>query len=301
MKEVLKVGTRRSPLALAQTAIVLQALRRDHPDSTFLVVPFTTAGDRRRIPGGSPDFTDRISAALESGEVDLAVHAANDLPPRAQRAVRVAAFVRRDDPSEVLVGRRGAVVPRLPADVRIGSSSRRSRAQLLREWPGTTVVDVGGRVEARLALLDAGELDAVVLEAAGLTRLGLADRIGRRLPIRRFLPSPGQGTLAVEVRYGDRALDRVVRGLDHGPTRAAATAERTCAAAFGVDGKYPLAVLGTVRGESMRLEAELLDPDGLRSVRVRRTGPVMNAGSLGRLAGSELLRAAESGGRVGPP
>jgi hydroxymethylbilane synthase len=300
MTEILKVGTRRSPLALARTKVVLRALRQGHPDSTFLVVPFTTAGDRRRVPGNAPDFTDRISAAVESGEVDLAVHAANHLPARAQRNVRVAAFPRRDDPSDALVGRTGVGLRNLGPGRRLGANSRRSRAQLLREWPGATVVDLGGRVGARLARVDSGEVDAAVFEAAGLTRLGLADRIGRRLPVRRFLPSAGQGALAVEVRYGDRSLDQVVRGLDHGPTRAAATAERTCAAAAGTDGKYPLGVLATVHGESITLEAELLDPEGRRSVRVNRSGPAMNAGSLGRLAGSELLRAADSDGRVGP-
>jgi hydroxymethylbilane synthase len=299
VNEVLKVGTRRSPLALVQTELVLRALRLGHPDSTFLVVPFTTAADRHRLPGSAPDFTDRISAAVETGEVDLAVHAANHLPARAQRNVRVAAFLRRDDPSDVLVGRPSTDLRRLGPGTRVGSNSTRSRAQLLREWPEVTVEDVGGRVAARLALVDEGRVDAAVFEAAGLTRLGLSDRIGRRLPLRRFLPSAGQGTLAVEVRYGDRSLDRVVRGLDHGPTRAEATAERTCAAAFGRDGKYPLGVLGTVRGETLTLEAELLDSEGQRSVRVRRSGPVMNAGSLGRLAGSELLRTAESGGRAG--
>jgi hydroxymethylbilane synthase len=293
----LKVGTRRSPLALAQTEIVLRSLRRGNPGSTFEVVPITTAGDRNRTVGSSPDFTDRISAAVEGGEVDLAVHSAKDLPSRPERDVRIAAFLRRADPCDVLVGRPGLDLEDLPDGTRVGSSSVRRRAQLLREWPGATVSEVRGNVGTRLAMVDAGTVDAVILAAAGLRRLGSAHRIGRRLPVRRFVPAPGQGALAVEVRRGDRAVDRIVREVDHGPTRAAVTAEQMCAAAFGADCDIPLGVLGRVRGETLNLDAELLEASGRRSLRVRRAGPVLGAGSLGRLAGAELLRASELGAR----
>jgi hydroxymethylbilane synthase len=295
----LKVGTRRSPLALAQTDLALRALRRHNPGVVFELVPITTAGDRNRTVGSSPDFTDRISAAVEGKEVDLAVHSAKDLPTRPQRDVRVAAFLPRADPSDVLVGRPGLDLGRLPAGARIGSSSVRRRAQLLREWPWASVVEIRGNVGTRLAMVDSGKVDGVILAAAGLRRLGAASRIGRRLPVRRFLPAPGQGALALEVRQGDRAVDRVVRTVDHGPTRAAVTAEQACAAGFGADCDVPLGVLARVRGEALSLDAELLDPDGRRSVRVRRAGPVLNAASLGRLAGAELLRATEFSVRSG--
>jgi hydroxymethylbilane synthase len=291
----LKVGTRRSPLALAQTELALRDLRKKTPNAEFEVVPITSAGDRNRTLGSSPDFTDRISAAVEGGEVDLAVHSAKDLPTRPERDVLVAAFLRRADPSDVLVGRPGLDLERLPRGSRIGSSSVRRRAQLLREWPWANVVGVRGNVGTRLAMVDRGSVDGVILAAAGLRRLGAAARIGRRLPLQRFVPAPGQGALAIEVRQGDRSVDRIVRAADHGPTRAAVTAEQACAAAFGADCDIPLGVLARVRGETLSLDAELLDPDGRRSVRVRRAGPLLNAGSLGRLAGAELIRTTEFG------
>jgi hydroxymethylbilane synthase len=293
----LRVGTRKSPLALAQTELVLKALRRGVPETKFEVVPITTAGDRNRSVGSSPDFTDRISAAVEAGEVDLAVHSAKDLPVRPERGVRVAAFPLRANPADVLVAQPGVDCSRPPAGTRIGSSSVRRRAQILREWPGVEVVDVRGNVGTRLGLVDAGTVDGLVLASAGLVRLGLAGRIDRRLPVNRFLPAPGQGALAVEVRYGDRAVDRIVRAVDHGPTRATVTAERTCAATLGADCNLPLGVLGRVRGEILTVDAELFDLDGRRSVRVRRHGPVLNAGSIGRLAGADLARTAETGRR----
>jgi hydroxymethylbilane synthase len=296
----LRVGTRKSPLALAQTELVLAALRKAMPAAAFEVVPITTAGDRNRTVGSSPDFTDRISAAVESGEVDLAVHSAKDLPVRPERGVRVAAFPRRADAADVLVGRPGASLEPPPPGTRVGSSSVRRRAQLLREWPTVEVVEVRGNVGTRIALVDSGTVDAVMLASAGLRRLGLAARIGRRLPPARFLPAPGQGALAVEVRYGDRKVDGVVRSIDHGPTRAAVTAERTCAAVLGADCNLPLGVYARLRREALTVDAELFDPDGRRSIRVRREGPVLNAGSLGRLAGSDLAQLGEAGRSGGP-
>ncbi|MCI4326450.1 MAG: hydroxymethylbilane synthase [Thermoplasmata archaeon] len=294
MSRLLRVGTRKSPLALAQTQLVVAALRRRDRAAEFEVVPLTTAGDRNRTVGGSPDFTDRISAAVEAGEVDLAVHSAKDLPVRPERGVRIAAFPRRAAVADVLVARPGLALRPPVSGTRIGSSSVRRRAQLLREWPGVVVQDVRGNVGTRIGLVDSGSVDAVVLAAAGLARLGLAGRIDRTLPPTRFLPAPGQGALAVEVRYADRATDRVVRTIDHGPTRAAVTAERTCAAALGADCDLPLAALARVRGETLTLDAELFDRNGRRSVRVRREGPVVNAGSIGRLAGAALERTSES-------
>jgi hydroxymethylbilane synthase len=295
----LRVGTRKSPLALAQTELVLTALRRSGPGTSFEVVPITTAGDRNRTVGSSPDFTDRISAAVESGEVDLAVHSAKDLPVRPERGVRIAAFPPRGDVGDVLVGRADTPLDPPPPGTRIGSSSVRRRAQLLREWPGVLVPDVRGNAGTRIRLVDSGALEAVVLAAAGVRRLGLSARIGRTLPIPRFLPAPGQGALAVEVRYGDRAVDRVVRAIDHGPTRAAVLAERTCASALGADCDIPLGVLARVRSETLTIDAELFNRSGSRSVRVRRRGPVTNAASLGRLAGADLARTGESGAPPG--
>ncbi|MCI4324831.1 MAG: hydroxymethylbilane synthase [Thermoplasmata archaeon] len=294
MTVAFRVGSRRSPLALAQTGLVVRSLRRAAPESEFVIVPITTAGDRNRSVGSSPDFTDRISAAVESGEVDLAVHSAKDLPTRPERDVRVAAFPRRGDPSDALVGRRDLDLIAIPDGTRIGSSSVRRRAQLLREWPRVTVVEVRGNVGTRLDMVDRGSVDAVVLAVAGLRRLGSADRIGRRLSIRRFVPAPGQGALAVEIRPRDRTLDRIVRAIDHPPTRAAVTAERSCAAAFGADCNFPLGVLGRVRGEVLSLHAELLEPGGRRSVRVERAAGVGTAASLGRLVAAEIVRATES-------
>ncbi len=288
MTERVRVGTRRSPLARAQTDLVLRALGRAAPDVSFRAVPIDTSGDRDRSVGGSPDFTDAIDRALLAGEIDLAVHSAKDLPVALDPALEIVACPRRADPRDCLVvgaGGRGAT---LPQGARVGSSSLRRRAQLLRERPDLRVVEVRGNVDTRVSLARSGAVDAVILAVAGLARLGRGSEAAVVLPTERFLPAPAQGALGVVARAGDRAVRSLGRGIDHAATRAAVTAERSFAAALGGDCEVPLGALGSARGAVLRLDGEVLSADGRRSLRSRLSGPASRAAALGDRLGRSM-------------
>lgn len=296
MTERLRVGTRSSPLAVAQTERVLRALRRVAPEVTFEPVLLRTSGDRVRRAGGTLDFTDDIDRRLEEGEVDLAVHSTKDLPARPVRPVEVAAYPRRSDPRDCLVLPRPGTLDALPRGARIGSSSVRRRAQLLRARPDLEIVPVRGNVGTRIEKMASEGLDGVVLAAAGLLRLGWKERISEYLGPPHWLPAPGQGALAVEVRRADRLARRTVERIDHRATRAEVEAERAVVASLGGDCNLPLAALGRVRSGRLVLRAALFSPDGRQRLsyirhssasRAERTGTELGRrlAELGRLAG----------------
>ena len=288
MTDRLRVGTRRSPLARAQTELVLRRLARSAPGVAFTVTPIDTSGDRDRAVGTSPDFTDAIDRALRRGEVDLAVHSAKDLPVRLDDTVELVACPRRADPRDCLVVAPGVRAASLPRGARVGSSSQRRRAQLLRERPDLDVVEVRGNVDTRIGLVVSGTVDAVILAVAGLRRLGRGAKIGRLLPTTSFVPAPAQGALAVVARSGDRAARSVASAIDDRRARASVTAERAFAAALGGDCRVPLGALALVRGDRLRLVGEVLSPDGRRSIRLRNVGSPARPASLGDRLGQAL-------------
>ena len=289
MTERLRVGTRRSGLARAQTATVLRGLTRVAPSLRFETVLVETSGDRDRSTGSSPDFTDRIDRALLRGEVDLAVHSAKDLPAALDRRFDLLACPPRADPRDCLVLPRGPLSRRLSRGARVGSSSLRRRAQLLRWRPDLRVVEIRGNVDTRIDLVHSGAIDAAILAVAGVSRLGRKGEIGRLLPSATFLPAPAQGALAVVARTGDAALASIVHRIDHGPTHACVVAERAFAAALGGDCRVPLGALATVRGRTLSLTGEVLTPDGRIRLRRRRAGRALDAGPLGSKLGQNLL------------
>ncbi len=209
MNGPVRVGTRRSRLATVQTRSVLLQLARAAPGLSFVPSPVDTSGDQDRTVGGSTDFTDTIDRALLRGEIDLAVHSAKDLPVVLDRRLRLVACPRRADPRDCLVVRDGVRADRLPRGARIGSSSPRRRAQLLRWRPDLRVVEVRGNVDTRLGLVRSRSVDAVALAVAGVARLRRKSEIDAVLPTDGFLPAPGQGALAVVARAGARRLSAV--------------------------------------------------------------------------------------------
>jgi hydroxymethylbilane synthase len=287
--ERFRVGTRRSPLARIQTDWVLAQLARAAPADRFDSVPVDTSGDRNRAPGRSPDFTDTIDRALLRGEVDLAVHSAKDLPAELDPRFELVACPPRADPRDCLVVAAGHRSQRLPRGARIGSSSLRRRAQLLRWRPDLEVVEVRGNVDTRIGLVRSGSLDAVILAVAGIDRLGRSDEIDRILPSARFVPAPAQGALAIVARVNDPTLLPLVRRIDHAPTRACVTAERTFAAALGGDCQIPLGALATLQGRELSLVGEVLTPDGRSRLRQRGRGRLSEAARLGSRLGRKLL------------
>jgi hydroxymethylbilane synthase len=226
---MIRLGTRRSRLATAQARIVADRL------GSAELVPISTEGDRDRarrfseIGSGRGVFTRDIERALLDGEIDAAVHSAKDLTGEMPAGLALGAILERGDPRDAVCGPFGSLAE-IPAGARVGTSSAR-RAGLLAELrPDVRVVPLRGNVETRLAKLDAGDADAIVLAAAGLERLGLAGRIAFLLDPREFVPEAGQGAIAVQVRAGEEQL---VAALDHPPTRAAVEAERDCVRRLG--------------------------------------------------------------------
>ncbi len=289
MTDRLRIGTRRSPLARAQTGEVVRRLARSGSGARFETVPIETSGDRDRSTGGSPDFTDAIDRALLRGEIDLAVHSAKDLPVTLDPRLELGACPRRADPRDGLVVAAGLAANALPSGARVGSSSLRRRAQLLRHRPDLAVVEIRGNVDTRIALVRSGALDAAVLALAGLERLGRRHEAARTLPATEFVPAPAQGALAVVQRAGDRKIRSIVRLVDHRDTRSCVLAERAFAAALGGDCRMPLGALATVRDRSITLAGQVLSPDGRRSLRVRGSGPATRPIALGERLGREMI------------
>ncbi len=293
----LRVGSRRSPLARRQAAEIVRRLTAHVSTSRALeIVYLTPSGDRDRRRRQSPDFADALESALRGREIDLAVHSAKDLPAPVDRDFVLIAGARRADPHEALVVGRDRSGEPLPIGSRVGTSSVRRRAQLLRWRPDLNVVEIRGNVERRVAQVLDGRLDAAVLAAAGLLRLGHRDWIGRLLPLDGFLPAPGQGILGLEIRRADRALGRMLHRLEHPATARALAAERAVLEAFGGGCEQPLGALATERGGRFTVRAELLDADGRRTVRSRRVGSPRDARRIGAAVGRDLVRIS---GRVG--
>ncbi len=289
MTAKLRVGTRRSPLARAQTDWVLARLRQRHRRIGFEPVLLDASGDKNRTPGGSPDFTDALDRALLQGEIDLAVHSAKDLPLTLDPGIALVACPERADPRDCLVMARPYRSRTPPAGARVGSSSLRRRAQLLRWRPDLEVVEIRGNVDTRVGLVRSGTVDAAILAMAGLTRLGREVEIGRRLPVRDFLPAPAQGALALVARTGDAVAAGLTRTVDDPLTRSCVTAERAFGAALGGDCNLPLGALAVPRGRALRLVGEVLTADGRLRLRHSRTGPASAAESLGHELGRQLL------------
>jgi hydroxymethylbilane synthase len=259
----LRIGTRRSRLALAQAGEVAERLARAGVESE--VVPMATSGDRGAPDTSSPTgvkglFVAEIVRALQEGEVDLAVHSAKDLPAADDEGVAVAAVPPRADPSDLLVTRD----PTLREGAIVGTSSLRRRAQLLALRPELRLVEIRGNVDRRLRKLEDGEVDGIVLAAAGIARLGATPPSSEVLPI---VPAPGQGCLAVQARADDEATREAAAWLDDPDSRAAFEAERSVMARLGGGCALPLGALATVAGDTVRLVALVATPDGLRIVR----------------------------------
>ncbi|MGA8542722.1 MAG: hydroxymethylbilane synthase [Thermoplasmata archaeon] len=289
MTERVRVGTRRSPLARAQTDAVVARLGRLAPSWKFEVVAVETSGDRDRSLGGSPDFTDAIDRALLRGEVDLAVHSAKDLPADLDRGLELVACPRRADARDCLILGRGDGATGLVRGARVGSSSLRRRAQLLRWRPDLTVVEIRGNVDSRIGLVRSDALDAAILAVAGVSRLGRASEISQVLPASAFLPAPAQGALAIVDRAGDAALSSVIRRSDHPPTHACVRAERAFSRSLGGDCNVPLGGLATVRGTAISIVGEILTPDGRTRLRGRSSGPVLRPEAVGDRLGKDML------------
>lgn len=279
MTERLRVGTRGSPLALAQTEEALARLRPLHPDVTFEPVEIRTHGDEGyRDDLGTPldgkrAFTKRIEEALHDGTVDFAIHSLKDVPTDLDPALELAAIPPRADPRDVLLANDGLTMQHMPAGAKVGTSSLRRKTQLLAEWPRLSIVDLHGNVGTRLRKLDAGQFDGVVIAAAGLNRLGPGNRRPQPFAPEVLTPAPGQGALALECRASDAALRTLLRSIDDPSARLEVEAERTLSADLGGGCNVPFGALASHGDGALTLRAVVASPDGRRIVRALAQAP----------------------------
>jgi hydroxymethylbilane synthase len=295
----LRLGTRRSALALAQAGLVADALRgRGHEVSLVEVV---TEGDRSSAAltqlGGTGVFVTALRRQLAEGAIDIAVHSLKDLPTAAADGLAIAAVPSRADPRDALVSRDRTQLNQLSEGATVGTGSPRRAAQLRALGLGLEIVAIRGNVDTRLRRVADGDLDAVVVAAAGLSRLGRLGEAAELLDPGQLLPAPGQGALAVECRADDDSLvDGVRRALDDASTRAAVTAERALLAALEAGCTAPVGALADVAGgdngdDEIYLRATVTAVDGSRAVRLSITGPVADGDRLGRQLAADLLDA----------
>lgn len=295
MTERLRVGTRGSPLALAQTEEALAQLRKAHADVAFDTVEIRTQGDEGyREDLGTPmdgkrAFTKRIQDALLDGDVDIAVHSLKDVPTDPVPGLEIAAIPPRADPRDVLVANGNSPISRLAPGTCVGTSSLRRKAQLLAEWPQLRIVDLHGNVGTRLRRLDAKEFDAVVVAAAGLSRLGVDDRKPQPIDPAHVTPAPGQGALAVEARTRDAHIHSLLQAIDDPASRVATDAERRLSARLGGGCNVPFGALATIEEGALLLRAVVASTDGRRIVRALRQAPAAEAASTVDAVAARLL------------
>ena len=297
----LRLGTRGSALARTQSEEVARLLEARHPGLRVELVVIQTSGDRMQrgpVPAAGLKglFVKEIEEAVARGRVELGVHSMKDLPAHLAPGLVLGAVPSRADARDVLVGGPPGGPRELRTGSRVGTSSVRRRAQLLAIRRDLTVVPLRGNVDTRLARLQGGELDAIILAAAGLARLGVTEPAIRPISPDDILPAIGQGALALECRADDAPTRELLGAIEDPVAAAAAAAERSFLAAIGGDCNTPLAAYAEVAGERLALRALVTDPEGRERAATARTGGIADAVALGREAAEQLL--ASGAGRL---
>jgi hydroxymethylbilane synthase len=290
MTKTLRLGTRGSALALWQANAVAALLARQGRATELVTI--RTAGDRIQDrplseAGGKGLFVKEIEDALLAGSIDVAVHSAKDMSVAIPAGLAVAAVLPREDPRDALVLREGRA---LPASCAIGTGSVRRSAQLSERIPGARFLPIRGNVDTRLRKLDAGEFDALILAAAGLTRLGYAARISDAIPADHCIPAPGQGIIAIETRADD-AEDDVWRAMNDPAAAAAFAAERAVVEGLGGGCQLPLGAIAIHEGGELVMHGIVITPDGSRRARRTVRGAAAHPAALGRRLAAELADA----------
>lgn len=295
--EVLRIGTRGSPLALAQATQIRHRLMAAHGlgIEAFEIVTISTSGDRiQNRPlsevGGKGLFTKEIEEALFDGSIDMAVHSAKDMPTVLPEGLELSCFLEREDVRDAFIGSAAGTLDALPEGSVVGSSSLRRQALVARKRPDLKVVTFRGNVQTRLRKLKEGVADATLLAHAGLKRLGMTEVITQLLDVDDFPPAPGQGAICVEQRSGDHRISAMLAPIDHADTRSALACERAFLAALDGSCRTPIAGLARISGDMLHFEGLILTPDGKSSHRVSESGNSGKAAGIGRKAG-EVVRA----------
>ncbi|WP_345010173.1 hydroxymethylbilane synthase [Pseudaeromonas paramecii] len=292
----LRIATRKSPLALWQAEHIRHRLQQLHPQLAVELVPMSTRGDKildtpLAKVGGKGLFVKELETALLEGRADLAVHSMKDVPVDFPEGLGLTVICAGEDPRDAFVSPRFASLDELPQGAVVGTSSLRRQCQLRARRPDLQVRDLRGNVNTRLAKLDAGEYDAILLAAAGLQRLGMAQRIRQALPVELSLPANGQGVLAIECRLADSQTLALLAPLDDADSRDRVLAERAMNRALQGGCQVPIGAHAVVAGDQLWLRGLVGSPDGRLLLRDEIRGPRQQAEALGETLARRLLAA----------
>ncbi|OKH27316.1 hydroxymethylbilane synthase [Chroogloeocystis siderophila] len=285
----IRIGSRKSQLALVQTYWVQEQLQKAFPDRTFEVHTMSTQGDKildvalAKI-GDKGLFTKELEVGMQSHEIDFAVHSLKDLPTNLPEGLMLGVVTEREDPADALVvheKHKDKQIDTLPEGAVIGTSSLRRLAQLRHHFPHLTFKDIRGNLNTRLAKLDAGEYDAIILAVAGLRRLGMGDRIHQVLPAEVSLHAVGQGALGIECRTDDTEVLSLIQAIEHVPTRDRTLAERAFLRSLEGGCQVPIGVNTQLDGDTLTLTGIVASVDGTKFVKDTVIGSVSTAEKLG--------------------
>jgi len=295
MTDQLRIATRKSPLALWQAEFVQQALTRSHPGLDVVLCPMSTRGDKildtslSKI-GGKGLFIKELEHALLDSRADIAVHSMKDLPMDFPAGLELGAVCERDDPRDALVSNGFASLDDLPQGARLGTSSLRRASQLCHLRPDLQILDCRGNVNTRLAKLDGGEFDAIILAAAGLNRLQMQDRIRQFLPPELCLPAPGQGAVGIVLRAGDEFVRDLLRDLNHDQTAFCVRAERAMNSALQGGCQVPIAAYAELgANQDLNLRGLVANNNGSKILQASANAPCAQAELLGQQVADDLL------------
>jgi len=300
--QVIRIATRKSPLALWQAHHVRDVLQTCHPGIAIDILGFSTQGDKLLDAplakvGGKGLFVKELEAALIDGRADIAVHSMKDVPVEFPAGLELAVICAREDPRDAFVSNRYDSLADLPTGGCVGTSSLRRQCQLRASYPELRITELRGNVNTRLARLDRGEYDAIILAAAGLIRLGMAARIGEQLPVAVSLPSGGQGALGIECRADDSRIRALIAPLHHRPSALCVGAERALNRSLSGGCQVPVACYAELdAGGQMHLRALVGSPDGRQILREDIRGRGDDAEALGQALAERLL--ARGAGRI---
>ena len=287
------MGTRSSPLALAQTNEILAKLKNAYPHLQFETVNITPDGDRRKsVPLLSMErgmFVKELEAALLTEEVDFAVHSAKDLPADLPDGLQISAYGGRADPRDVLVDYQRRTLDELPSGARLGTSSPRRASQIKHAYPELEILPVRGNVGTRLSKADGVEYDGVIVAAAGMIRLSRGSEITEYLSAELCTPDAGQGALAVETRISDAEIHEMLSSISHRATSITVTAEREFISAIGGGCRVPVAAYATLEGDTIHVSAMAGLPDGSELFRVEIDGDASDPQKTGQSAAKLLM------------
>lgn len=293
-KKIIRIATRQSPLALWQAEHVAARLEQQFPHIKTELVKMVTRGDKildaplAKI-GGKGLFVKELEQGMLEGIADIAVHSMKDVPVEFPEGLHLAAILTREDPSDAFVSNQYASFDALPTNARIGTSSLRRQCQIKELYPDAEIISLRGNVNTRLAKLDAGDYDAIILASAGLKRLGMANRITQCLDTAVSLPAIGQGAIGIECRVDDTETNELLSALHDSDTGYCVSAERAMNARLNGGCQVPIAGFAQLQNKQLFMRGLVGSPDGCVLYRSERSGTVEEAETLGRLIAEDLL------------